>query len=81
MVQLGTGILFQEELSKVLLNDTAELKEGVDDLEMAMTVGQNDVDVLETDVSLIDGRLLNLDIGLALISGDLISVRTKYSAK
>ena len=64
-------LLFQTLTDKNLLNDTAELEQRVEDLEVAMVTVQDDISELETDVSLIDGRLLNLETNLINVESDV----------
>ena len=51
----------------------------MEDLEVAMVTVQDDVSQLETDVSLIDGRLLNLETDVSLINENLINVESDVS--
>ena len=51
----------------------------MEDLEVAMVTAQDDVSELETDVSLIDGRLLNLETDVSLLTQNLINVETDVS--
>ena len=61
-------LLFQTLTDNIFLNDTAELEQRVEDLEVAMVTVQDEVSELEMDVSLIDGRLLNLETDISLIN-------------
>ena len=70
---------FQTLKDKSFLNDTAELEQRVEDLEVAMVTVQDDVSELDTDVSLIDGRLLNLETDVSLLTENLINVETDVS--
>ena len=48
-------------IDDIFLNDTAELEQRVEDLEVAMVTVQNDVSELETEVSLINENLINIE--------------------
>ena len=73
------GFIFQALKGDIFLNDTAELQQCVEDLEVAMVTVQDDVSELETDISLIDGRLLNLETDVSLINENLINVESDVS--
>ena len=73
----GTFTFFQTLNGDILLNDTAELEQRVEDLEVAMVTVQDDVSELETDVSLIDGRLLNLETDVSLLNENVINVESE----
>ena len=72
-------IFFQTLNGDIFLNDTAELEQRVEDLEVAMVTVQDDMSELETDVSLIDGRLLNLETDVSLINQNLINFESDVS--
>ena len=71
--------LISEIQRRKFLNDTSELEQRIEDLEVAMVTVQDDVTELERDMTLVDGRLLNLETDVSLLNQNIINIQTDVS--